>query len=111
MAENDVKKELKQLRADLSTLQSDMSALMDSLKERGSKKAAGVKSSVEDEIHHQREELRRLLNEARSSGRRAVGEAVEGIEDGVEQHPISSLVTAFGLGFIVAKLMGLGDRH
>ncbi|MDT8321986.1 MAG: hypothetical protein RQ826_15820 [Xanthomonadales bacterium] len=111
MAENDVQRELKQLRADLSTLQSDMSALMGSLKERGSEKAAGMKSSVEDEIRHQREELRRLLNEARSSGRRVVGEAVEGIEGGVEQHPVSSLVTAFGLGFIVAKLMGLGDRH
>ena len=111
MAENDVQKELKQLKADLAKLQSDMSDLVSSLKEAGSDKAENVKSSVEDEIRHQRAELRRLLNQARSTGRRAVDDAVEGIEGGVEQHPVSSLLTAFGLGFIVAKLMGLGDRH
>ena len=111
MAESDVQKEMKQLKADLAKLQSDMSDLMKSLKDTGSDKAGNIKSSVEDEIRHQRDELRRLLNEAGSSGRRAVDSAVEGIEGGVEQHPVSSLLTAFGLGFVVAKLMGLGDRR
>lgn len=70
-----------------------------------------MKTSLEDEIRNRREELRRRLNEARTTGRRAVDATVDGLEKGVEQHPLTSLLTAFGLGFVIAKLMDLGRRY
>lgn len=111
MAEKELQDELKQLRADLATLQSDVAELVGTLKNLGVSRVEGMKNSLEDEIHNRREELRRRLNEARSTGRRAVDETVEGLEKGIGQHPLSSLLTAFGLGFVIAKLMDLGKRH
>lgn len=111
MAEKELQDELKRLRADLNNLQNDVAGLVSTLRDLGVDKVEGLKSSVEDEIRARREELRRRLNEARSSGRKAVEDAVEGIEQGIGQHPLSSLLTAFGLGFIIAKLMDLGNRR
>lgn len=111
MAENELQEELRRLRADLSNLQNDMAELVGTLRDLGVNKAEGMRSSVEDEIRNRREELRRRLNEARTGSRRAVEDAVEGIEQGIGQHPLSSLITAFGLGFIIAKLMDLGGRR
>jgi ElaB/YqjD/DUF883 family membrane-anchored ribosome-binding protein len=112
MAEkSDVQQELAQLKKDLSQVQSDMADLASALREAGVGKAHDVKDSVEDEISARREELRRLINEARASGRRVMGDTVEGIEETVGDHPVSSLLTAFGFGFVIARLMAQGDRR
>lgn len=111
MAENELQDELKRLRSDLSNLQKDVADLVGMLRDLGVNKVEGMRSSIEDEIRSRREELRRRLNEARTGSRRAVEDAVEGLEQGIGQHPLSSLIIAFGLGFIIAKLMDLGGRR
>lgn len=111
MAENELQEELRRLRSDMAALQSDMATLVGTLKDLGVNKAEGMRSSFEDEIRNRREELRRKLEEARTTGRRTVEDAVDGLGEGVGQHPLSSLITAFGLGFVIAKLMDLGGRR
>lgn len=111
MTDKEVQTELKELKADLSNLRSDMASLMEALKKSGISKAEKLKDSVQDEIHHRREELRRLVKEAQASGKSVMSDAVEEIGGKVEQHPMSSILAAFGVGFMIAKLMDLGNRR
>ena len=54
-----------------------------------------------------RKALREKLAEARSRGY----EAKEKVDDQIATHPYTSLLTAFGVGFVLAKVLHLGDRH
>jgi ElaB/YqjD/DUF883 family membrane-anchored ribosome-binding protein len=107
MADNDLKKELEQLRTDLAALRSDVGDLAKALKHAGANKAESVKDSVEEEIKVYREALRAKLEEARSRGY----DAKEKVDEQIATHPYTSLLTAFGVGFVFAKLMHLGERH
>lgn len=112
MAEkSDIQQELAQLKSDLAKLRSDVGDLAGAVKASGTDKARHVRDSLEDEINARRDELRDLIRQARAGGRRVVDDTVEGIEDTVGEHPMSSVLAAFGLGFIVAKLMANGDRR
>jgi len=111
MAKDEVQEELKQLKADLIKVRTEVADLMSALKDQGADKAGEVKRSVEDEIRARREELRELVSKARSGSKKVVDDAVEGLEDRVEQHPVGSILTAFGLGVIFAKFMDSGTRR
>ena len=107
MAESDLGKELEKLRKDLAQLRADVSQLTEVVKGIGVNKAESVKESVAEEIRSRREALHERLDEAQARGRMAM----EDLEEGIQQHPYGSLLTAFGAGFIIAKLMQNGDRH
>jgi ElaB/YqjD/DUF883 family membrane-anchored ribosome-binding protein len=96
MAESELEKELEKLRTDLTQLRADVAELTKVVKDIGVGKAESAKAA-----------LRERLDEARSRGKTAV----EDLEEEVQQHPYGSLLTAFGAGFIIAKLMQHGDRH
>lgn len=107
MADNDLKKEMEQLRTDLASLRADVAELAKVLKNVGVNKAESVRHSVEDEINMYREALREKLDEARSRGY----EAKEKVDDQIATHPYTSLLTAFGVGYVLAKLMHIGERR
>lgn len=107
MADNELAKELEQMRSDMAALRADVAALAKELKKMGSAKAESVKDSLEEEISKGRDALRDLLAEARVRGL----DVKNSVEGRVEEHPYTSLLTAFGVGFVIAKLMHLGERH
>lgn len=107
MAENDIRKEMEQLRTDFAALRADVSELTKAYKNAGASKAESVKHNVEEELRRQRDALREKLDEVRSRG----NEVKDKVEAQVGVHPYTSLLTAFGVGFILAKLVNLGDRH
>lgn len=107
MAETDLKKEMEQLRADLASLRSDVGDLAKALKSAGTHKAEDMRSSVEEELNEYRKAFRAKLDEARAKGY----EAKDKMDEQIVSHPYGSLLTAFGVGFIFAKLMHLGERH
>jgi ElaB/YqjD/DUF883 family membrane-anchored ribosome-binding protein len=107
MAENDLKKEMEQLRADLAALRTDVTDLAKVIKDIGIDKAESVKGSVEEDLRKYSDILREKLGEARSRGY----EAKDKVDEQIASHPYTSLVTAFGVGFLFAKLMHLGERH
>lgn len=107
MADDDLRKELEQLRKDFAALRKDVTDLTSTLKARGTNKAESVKSGIEEEIRKRRDELREKVAEARAQGEEMKGE----FEEQVAYHPYTSLLTAFGVGFVLAKLMHLGERH
>ena len=107
MAENDLKKEMEQLRTDLAALRSDVAELAKVMKDIGVDKAESVKDSVEDDLRKYRDALYDKLNGAKARGY----EAKDKVDEQIASHPYGSLLTAFGVGFIFAKLMHLGERH
>jgi len=96
---------------DLETLKSDFAALNQTVaelsrdvrsllaaevKDSGEKAKSGFDDSVAG--------LRERLEEIRGRGKQYFDTA----EQKVGEHPYTSLVTAFGIGFILAKLLDLG---
>lgn len=107
MAEASVEEELDALKEDLARLRADIGDLAGVLKDLGVERAEHIRSSVEDEVRTRREALRRRLDSTRARGRKAVDD----LEDQIEGHPLSSLLAAFGMGFIIGKLLDLGGRR
>ncbi len=107
MAENDaIRKELNELKTDFAKLQGDVGELVQALKDTGVAHARDAKDSVADELRQRRDRIRDRLDDVQDRGRRATHE----VENEIAQHPLTSLIAAFGVGFVLAKLMHLGGR-
>ena len=88
---DDLAKEMEQLRKDLSALQNDVKSVA------GALKAAGV------------EEGRNAYKQARGQGEAlyARGEAAaNAMGSKIDENPVTSVFTAFGIGFIIGSLLG-----
>jgi ElaB/YqjD/DUF883 family membrane-anchored ribosome-binding protein len=107
MADSELQKQMDELKADIRALKTDMADLGKILKDLGVEKVHNARSSFEDDLEIGREELRRRWNEARARGQKTVDD----LENEIGQRPFSSVLTAFGIGFMIAKLMDLGGRH
>ena len=99
--------ELETLKADfaalnrtVSDLAQDIRTLLTAFVKDGEEKA---RSSVDDTV----EGLKERLAEMRGRSRHYVDAA----EQQIGQHPYTSLLTAFGIGFVLAKLLDLGRQR
>ena len=114
MTEKTHDKELDALKAEIATLREELAGLA-----AGVKKSAGVhaKQSHAADLHegpaHGEEGhgvLADLLHKFDSS--RVQGEkVVRDLAAEVEQHPLVSIMAAFGLGYIIAKLWYQGNKQ
>ena len=102
MVSNNVQDEMKVLKDDVAKLRADITDLVGLLKDLGLQKVDETRDSIEDEIREQREKLRVTMNRARERGRGAASD----FEQQINEHPVGSLLTAFSIGFILAKLSG-----
>ncbi len=107
MATNeDVQAEVKRLKDDLGKLRGDVTSLVDVLRELGVDKVNTTKETLTEEMQKRREKVREAIKKART-----VGESqLDDIEENIASHPLSSLAMAFGIGFIIAKLLD-GGKH
>lgn len=105
---NDLHAEVDRLRKDLSELRTDINDLVRMLRDTGGEAADNWRDNLRQEFRNRSEQLRREAENLRARG----AQGVEQFEDGVGRHPYSSLVTAFGVGFILSKLLDAGThRH
>jgi ElaB/YqjD/DUF883 family membrane-anchored ribosome-binding protein len=98
MAVEDINKEMNQIKADVKALRDDMASLMRTLKDAG--------------VEQGREAYDRAYENARQAGesvRNRAGEAYSAFGKEVEEHPLTSVLAAFGTGFVVGML--LDHRH
>lgn len=107
MVQRSVDDEIQALREDLALLRSDVSDLSGTLRDLAGSRASGVSESVQQEIRETRDRLRQKIAQARHQGVRAVEE----VEESIGSHPLASVATAVGVGFVLAKLMDLGSRR
>jgi ElaB/YqjD/DUF883 family membrane-anchored ribosome-binding protein len=102
MATTNIQEELQVLKEDVAKLRSDVEDMVGLLKDLGLQKVDETRGTLEEELEVQRQKLRALLNRARERGKGAADE----IEQQITEHPLGTLMTAFGIGYIIAKLGG-----
>lgn len=105
--DSDLKAELDVLKADVAKLRGDVGDLVTLLKTLGGEKVEHAKSSLDDELERRRAELRDVLTGARSRGEQAMDAA----QAEIGLHPFSTVMAAFGIGFLVSKLLDVGRNH
>lgn len=89
------------LRADIEALRSDVSAVTKSLSDLARNRADGLKNAARSHAEHWRDEIGDTVEDWTGRGRRQV----DRIEQEVQERPIVSLLTAFGLGLLLGKLL------
>ena len=102
MAASNVQEEMQILKDDVAKLRADITDLVGLLKDLGLQKVDETRGNVEEELKEQRAKFQEALNRARERG---MG-SVEDLEQQMAEHPVGSLLTAFGIGYIIAKLSG-----
>lgn len=107
MADKDLNDEIRQLRSDFSTLQNDVAELTSLLRDLGAERIDESRTAAAERIQAARDRLRRQADKARSRGQ----ETISDVEQAIGGHPLSSVTMAFGIGFLVAKLMEAGGRR
>ncbi|MCW5698027.1 MAG: DUF883 family protein [Bauldia sp.] len=90
---DDLQKELKALRADLT-------ALVGTVKEIGASQAENLASQVKGAVGELGSRMRMTADEARRRGEEAAHE----IEDVIGRHPLTAVMVAMGVGFIVGAI-------
>jgi ElaB/YqjD/DUF883 family membrane-anchored ribosome-binding protein len=95
-----LKTDLAALNQTVVDLSQDVKGLLAALIKEGEEKA---KSSLDDRL----ESLRKRFDEMRGRSQRYVGAA----EEQIGEHPYTSLFGAFAIGFILAKLLSMGQQR
>lgn len=89
MATN-VEKDVEELRKEFSELKSDVSKLTDTLKKLYGDTATEGRTRARQAAEHSRERAR---------------ETVGAFEEEIGERPLTSIAAAFGIGFIIGKLL------
>jgi ElaB/YqjD/DUF883 family membrane-anchored ribosome-binding protein len=101
MAKEEYQNELEALKTDVAQLRTDMGELMDSFRQMGNDRVHAARSKATSEVDRLREQLNQAYDRARQEGR----EVYETAHHRLEEHPLTSVGLAFGLGLIIGKIL------
>lgn len=107
MADDSIRKEMDALKADIAQLREDILGLTSAVKGAASENVAGVKARAEERMHKVWADIEKRLEDLLNDGKATFNKA----EHKVGEHPVGSVLTAFGIGFIIAKLLDVGGRR
>jgi ElaB/YqjD/DUF883 family membrane-anchored ribosome-binding protein len=100
-ARHSTDKSYQALEGELAKLRDDIAALAKTVHDIGSGEAQAVVDSV-------RERLDKVSAEARKASRRAragAQEAADTVQGAIEENPVTSVLVALGLGFIIGAFL------
>jgi ElaB/YqjD/DUF883 family membrane-anchored ribosome-binding protein len=101
MAEANIQKDLDTLRADLAALRASLEEVTSDLLNVGKDSATIAGRRLGERTAASRERLRNAYGAARDQSARAI----EGLQTTIEDRPFVSIVAAFGLGFVLGKML------
>jgi ElaB/YqjD/DUF883 family membrane-anchored ribosome-binding protein len=101
----DASKDYDTLRNDFEALKKEMGELVGMIKSEASSKVSGIKEDLSDTGGKLSEQLRKLLEKSGDATQSAAQSATHTLEERVVAHPMMSLLSAFGVGLLVARLM------
>ncbi len=107
MADDPVRKELDALKADIAQLRGDIVGLTHAVKGAATEKMAESRTHAEDRFRGAWQDIEHRLADLLDQSKATFNKA----EQKVGEHPVGSVLTAFGLGFIIAKLIDMRGRH
>lgn len=107
MADERLQQEIDAIRADVAKLGQNIAELAQVIQALGEEAVDDVKDSVDEGIDSVSEELQRRVEAARAQGRKVSGD----FEETVRKYPLGSLLGAFGVGIIIARLLNPGGRR
>ena len=107
MADDSIRKEMDALKADIAKLREDIVGLSGAVKDAAGENVAGAKARAEESVHKAWVDIEKRLESILNEGKATFNKA----EQKVEEHPMGSVLTAFGIGFIIAKLLDVGSRR
>ncbi len=107
----DVNAELAALKADLAQLRGDMASLLEAVRVEGGERASSAKAQASEAIHERIDKLDREFRETLGKAQEQGKAAVDEVEGNIRKHPIATVLAAFGIGFVLAKLFDQGGRH
>jgi ElaB/YqjD/DUF883 family membrane-anchored ribosome-binding protein len=96
--------ELAAVKADLSLLKKDLAELLAVMKESSKTRASNLEHDALAAVHSAIDTLTARVAEARAGASQQAGATLEQAEQLVDRHPVATLLTAFGVGFLLAKL-------
>lgn len=97
MADGDIDRQMDDIRRDIASLRADLVSLVESIREQGAARGRASYRAARDKVQHGAEQIQERLEEAHDSlGRQ------------VEARPLTSILTAFGIGFVIGLVL---DRH
>ena len=98
----EVRVDLGQLKADFERLTADLAGLRQNLVNLGMESARGVQEAGLAQLDTLRREIDDLSLHLRKQGRDALSQ----VEQSVRERPLASLLMAFGIGMVLARLFG-----
>lgn len=107
MVDDSIRKEMDALKADIAKLREDIAGLSNAVKGAASENVADAKAQAEERMHKAWDDIERRLQDLLSEGKATFNAA----EEKVGEHPVGSMLTAFGIGFVIAKLLDVGGRR
>jgi ElaB/YqjD/DUF883 family membrane-anchored ribosome-binding protein len=104
--------EKRTIEEEVDALKADMVKLRDDLKEFAAllKSSAGDRSTAGTPfsgLGQSWEDFTKKMEDARKEG----DQALQDIAEQIKQHPLSSVSLAFGVGYVISKIMNLGGRR
>jgi hypothetical protein len=96
--------EMDKLKREIAALREELAAGRQGKTGAGS--SGEPNAAAQDQAETDWEEIRKALDEAQERGKKAL----EDLSAHIERHPVGSAVAAFGLGFLIARLLSGGRR-
>ncbi|MGE4356113.1 DUF883 family protein [Halothiobacillus sp.] len=96
--------ELAAIKQDMHQLKADLAELLTAMKTRGQNKAEALGQDAINTLHDAINTLNQRVNAAKEGVSEKTRATVDQAEQVIERHPVASLLTAFGIGFVLAKL-------
>jgi len=113
VATRDIRDELKKIRKEYAQLLKDHAELASMVAQLASGK---IDEPDSESFRNTREKIEKIqqklgdIHERVSSGVHNRREEIEKLKDYIEGNPLTSVIAAFGIGYIVSRIMGLGGR-
>ncbi len=108
--QHDTNAELEAVKADLAQLRGDMTDLLKAVREQNEQRFQDKAHQARDGVKAAFDEGVDTLNRGYEQVRTQSRERVDDAEQVLSNHPLTSVMAAFGIGFVVAKVLN-GGRH
>ena len=97
MANDDLKKELETLQADLAAVREDLGRLRSAGADAAEDTVASARQRLEEETDRLLARLKETADEAGTKGRRMLDD----VESELEERPLTTLLSSFGIGVLI----------